>query len=224
MGLPSFSVHRPILVGMVFLGVVILGLVSVLRLQVELYQGENKGIISVIIRVRGGLQPTEVEKLITKPVEEALASVSHVKNLYSHSREAEGRVTLEFETGTDMNYAALEVREKFSRVVPKLPPEIEKPVIANFTESDSAIAVFAITSETHPPEAIREMVSKELVPILTRVDGVASVEVYGGRERKIMVELDRDKMFAYNIPLSVSWMYWAGAMSTSLPDKWGEAV
>ncbi len=199
MGLPSFSVKRPVLVGMVFLGIVIMGLVAVLRLQVELYQGENKGIISVIIRVRGGLQPTEVEKLITKPVEEALATVSHVKNLYSHSREAEGRVTLEFETGTDMNYAALEIREKFSRVLPKLPPEIEKPVIANFTESDSAIVVFAVTSETSPPEAIREMVSKEMVPTLTRVDGVASVEVYGGRERKIMVELDRDKMFAYHI-------------------------
>ncbi len=199
MGLPSFSLKRPVLIGMIFSGIVIMGLVSVMRLQVELYQGENKGIISIIIRVRGGLQPTEVEKLITKPVEEAVATVAHVKNLYSHSREAEGRVTLEFETGTDMNYAALEIREKFSRVVPRLPTEIEKPVIANFTESDSAIVIFAVTSENHPPEAIREMVGKDLIPTLTRIDGVASVEAYGGRERKIMVELDRDKMFAYSI-------------------------
>ncbi len=186
---------------MIFLAIVVLGMVSLFQLQIELYQGENRGIISIIIRVRGGLPPTEVEKMITKPVEESVATVSRLKNLYSHSREAESRVTLEFEVGTDMNYAALEVREKFSRVIPKLPDEIEKPVIANFTESDSAILIFAVTSDIHPPEMIRELVDQDLVPILTRIDGVASVEVYGGRERKIMVELDRDKMFAYGISI-----------------------
>lgn len=201
MGLPSFSVRRPVLTGMIFLALVVLGLVSVFQLQVELYQGENRGIISIIIRVRGGLPPVEVEKLITKPVEEAVATVAHAANLYSHSREAEARVTLEFEPGTDMNYAALEVREKFSRVLPKLPSEIEKPVIANFSEGDAAILVFAVTSDTHPPEEVREVVGQDLVTLLTRIDGVASVESYGGRVRKILVELDRDKMFAYNISI-----------------------
>ena len=201
MGLPGFATRRPILTIMVFLAVVILGMVSVFQLQVELYQGESRGIISVIVRVRGGLPPVEVEKLITKPVEEALASVTHVSELYSHSREAESRVTLEFEPGTDMNYAALEVREKFSRVLPNLPTEIEKPLIANFTEGDEAILVFAVTSDNHSPEDVRELMDKEMTPIISRIDGVASVEVYGGRARKILVEVDRDKMFAYNISI-----------------------
>ncbi len=201
MGLPHFSVRRPVLTGMVFLAIVVLGLVSLFRLQVELYQGENRGIISIIVRVRGGLPPEDVEKLITKPVEEAVATVTHVKNLYSHSREAEARVTLEFEPGTDMKFAALEIREKFSRVLPKLPSEIEKPVIANFSEGDAAIVVFAVTSEKHPPEEVREMAGKDLVAMLTRLDGVASVETYGGRSRKILVEVDRDKMFAYNVSI-----------------------
>lgn len=199
MGLPNFAIKRPIFTIMVFLAIMVLGIVSVFQLQVELYQGENRGIISVIVRVRGGLPPVEVEKLITKPIEGALASISHVVNLYSHSREAESRVTLEFKPGTDMNYAALEVREKFSRVLPELPSEIEKPLIANFTENDAAIMVFAVTSDAHSPEEVRQVMDKELGPVLTRVDGVASVEVYGGRARKILVELDRDKMFAYNI-------------------------
>lgn len=201
MGLPALSVRRPVMTGMIFFAILVLGLVSVFRLQIELYQGENRGIISIIVRVRGGLPPVEVEKLITKPIEESVATVSHMKNLYSHSREAESRVTLEFEPGTDMNYAALEIREKFSRVLPKLPSEIEKPVIANFSEGDAAILVFAVTSETHPPEEVRQRVEKELVQLLTRVDGVASVEIYGGRERKILVEVDRDKMFAYNVSI-----------------------
>ncbi len=148
---------------------------------------------------RGGLPPPEVEKTITKPVEEAVATVSKLKSLYSSSREAESRVTMEFETGTDMNFAALEVREKFSRVKPLLPKEIEKPVIANYDDTSSAILIFSLTSGTMAPEDIRAMVDNELKPLLARVDGVASVEVYGGRERKILVEMDRDKMFGYNI-------------------------
>jgi HAE1 family hydrophobic/amphiphilic exporter-1 len=121
--------------------------------------------------------------------------------MYSNSRESESRVTLEFDTGTDMRFAALEVREKFSRIKGLLPSEIEKPVIANYQDSDSAILISAVTSETSNPEQIRSIVDRDLKPRLDRVDGVASVEIYGGRERKIMVELDRDKMFAYNVSI-----------------------
>ncbi len=172
-----------------------------MRLPVELYQGQNQGIVSIIVRARGGLPPTDVEKSITKPVEEAVATVSHLKSLYSHSREAESRVTIEFEPGTNMDFAALEVREKFSRVKPRLPKEIEKPIIANYSDSDNAALIFALTSETMSPEDVRELVDQEFKPVLSRVSGVASVEVYGGRERKILVELDRDKMVAYNISI-----------------------
>ncbi|MDD5672205.1 MAG: efflux RND transporter permease subunit, partial [Candidatus Omnitrophica bacterium] len=201
MGLPNFAIRKPVLTAMLFTALVILGVVSFFRLPVELYQGQNQGIVSIIVRARGGLPPTDVEKSITKPIEEAVATVSHLKNLYSHSREAESRVTMEFETGTDMNFAALEVREKFSRVKPKLPKEIEKPVIANYEDTDAAVLIVALTSATMSPEEVRDMVDTELKPIISRVDGVASVEVYGGRERKILVEVDRDKMVAYNISI-----------------------
>lgn len=201
MGLPSFSIRRPILTVMLFVGLLILGVISLTRLEVELYQGQDQGIVSIIVRARGGLPPVEVEKQITKPIEEAIATVSRIKNLYSHSREAESRVTMEFEPGTDMKFAALEIREKFSRVKPLLPREIEKPVIANYNDSDAAIFIFALTSDSLSPEEIRDLVETDLKPILTRVDGVASVEVYGGRERKILVEIDRDKMIAYNISI-----------------------
>ncbi len=201
MGLPSFSIHRPVLIIMVFIGLIILGIISLMRLPVELYQGQDAGIVSIIVRARGGLPPEDVEKTITKPIEEAVGTVSHLKNLYSHSREAESRVTMEFEPGTDMKFAALEVREKFARVKPLLPDEIEKPVIANYDDSQSAIMVFALTSNSMSPEEIRELVETDLKPMLARVDGVASVEIYGGRERKILVEIDRDKMVEYNIPI-----------------------
>jgi len=201
MGLPQVTVKRPVLTLMLLSGLMMMGVISLTRLQIELYQGSAHGVISILTRVRGGLSPEEVEKLITKPVEEAVATVSHLKSMYSNSREAESRVTLEFEPGTDMNFAALEVREKFSKARSKLPTEIEKPVIGNYSESESAIVILSVTSKSKTPEQIREIVDNQLKPILARVDGVASVEVYGGRERKILVEMDRDKMYAHNISI-----------------------
>jgi len=195
------SIKKPVFITMIFLAVMILGTIAMMELPVELYQGRAKGIISIVVNARGGLPPLEVEKNITKPVEESVSTVSHLKNMYSSSREAESRVTLEFEVGTDMNFAALEVREKFARVKPLLPKEIEKPVIANYDDNESAFFIFAMTSEILSPEQVRDLVETELKPILGRVNGVASVEVYGGRQRKILIEIDRDKLTAYNISI-----------------------
>jgi hydrophobic/amphiphilic exporter-1 (mainly G- bacteria), HAE1 family len=199
MGLPTISIKRPVFTVVIFLAGMLLGGISLFRLPIELYQGQAQSIISIVVHARGGLPPGEVEKGITKPIEEAVATVSNLKNLYSSSREAESRVTMEFEIGTNMNFAALEVREKFSRVKPLLPKEIEKPVIANYDDAQAAVLIFALSSNSLSPEEVREVVESELKPILARIDGVASVEVYGGRERKILVEMDRDKMVAYNI-------------------------
>ena len=201
MGLPTISVKRPVFTIVIFATLILLGFIALFLLPVELYQGSSRGVVSIIVRARGGLPPVEVERMITHPIEEAVSTASHLKSMYSNSREAEGRVTLEFEPGTDMRFAGLEVREKFSKVKGLLPEEIEKPVIANFEDSDSAVLIFAVTSAILTPEEIREIVDHELKPWLDRVDGVASVEIYGGRERKILIELDRDKMFAYNISI-----------------------
>src|SRR3990167_7656272 len=166
MGLPTFGAQKQVLTWMIFAGVIMLGLISLFLLPVELYQGTSRGIISIIIRARGGLPPTEIERMITRLVEESVSTVSHLKNMYSNSRESESRVTLEFEPGTDMKFAALEVREKFSRVKGLLPSEIEKPIIANYQDTDAAVLIFAITSDALNPEEIRQEVDQNLKPKL----------------------------------------------------------
>ncbi len=199
MGLPSFSVKRPVTILMITVAALLLGLISLTRLPVELYQDTGRGIISIVLRVRGGLSPQDVERMVTRPVEEAVASVQHLKRLYSNTREGEARVTLEYEPGTDMDFAALEVREKFSAVQGNLPKELERPVLANYKESDSAILVYSVSSSSLTPEEIRETIENKLKPRLSRINGVASIDIFGGRERKILVELDRDKLFAQAI-------------------------
>ena len=84
MGLPKESVKRPVLTIVIFSGLVFLGIISLTRLPVELYQGLSSGIVSIIIRARGGLAPVEVEHMITRQVEEAVSTANRLKAMYSN--------------------------------------------------------------------------------------------------------------------------------------------
>ena len=106
---------------MVYTTLILLGIISLTQLPVELYSNISFGEISIIIEVRGGIPPTEVETLVTKPVEEAVGSVSHLAEMMSISKEGESTVVLSFEPGINMEFAALDVREKFAKVKNKYP-------------------------------------------------------------------------------------------------------
>ncbi len=201
MSLPSFSIKRPVTMLMTYTILVLIGFLSLLQLPVELYPNISFGEISIIIGVRGGIPPTEVETLVTKLVEEAVGTVSHLEEMLSISKEGESTVVLSFEPGIDMDFAALEVREKFAKVKNKLPKEIEKPIIAQFKRSDVPIVIIAVTSLRRTTEEIRKIVDEDVREALKRISGVADVEVAGGRERKILVEVDQRKLAAYNISL-----------------------
>ena len=201
MNLPEISIKKPVTVFMMTLILVLFGIVSMTKLPVELYPNTSFGEISIIIQVRGGIPPTEVETLVTKPIEEAVATVSNLKQLLSISKEGESTVVLSFKPGTDMEFAALEVREKFAKIKNQLPKEIEKPVIAQFQQGDVPIVVLAITSERRSTEDIRKIVDQTMKESFRRVTGVANVEVAGGRERKILVEADQIRLAAFGIPI-----------------------
>ncbi|MCB1195864.1 efflux RND transporter permease subunit [bacterium] len=199
MGLPVKSVNRPVTITMLFAGILLFGFISLKQLPVELTPNRDYGQISIIISVRGGMPPTEIESLITKPVEEAIGTVSHLKNVSSSSRESLCIIGLDFEPGTDMDFASLEVREKFSRVKNKLPSEANKPVIAKWAYSQNATMLLSITSNTLTPEMLRRRIEELFKSAISRIDGVANVEIWGGRERKILVELDQTKLSGYNV-------------------------
>ena len=201
MSLPSFSIRRPVTVFMLCAAMAILGGIAVTRLPIELYPNFSFGDIQIIIDVRGGMPPEEVENRIARPIEENVGDAAHLKDMISISEEARCRVVLTFEPGTAMDFAALEVREKFSKVRSKLPKEIEKPVVAKFNQEDSPILVMAVTALGYTPEMLRRLVDEEIKDRIMRAEGVANVEVGGGRERKILVEIDLAKLQAFRLPI-----------------------
>ncbi len=201
MNLPKLAITRPVATIMFFTAFILIGIMALFRLPVELYPNISFGEISIIIQIRGGIPPTEVETLVTKPIEEVVSTVSHLEEMLSISKEGESTIVLSFEPGIDMDFVALEVREKFARVKNKLPKEVEKPIIAQFKRSDVPIMILAVTSPRRTTEEIRKVVDEVVKERIKRVGGVANVEVGGGRERKILVEVSQRALVKYSLPL-----------------------
>ncbi|MFH1094055.1 MAG: efflux RND transporter permease subunit [Candidatus Omnitrophota bacterium] len=203
MSLPRYSVNRPIMIFMIFFGALMIGIVALEKLPVELMPNTSFGNVTIFINVRGGIPPVEIEERITRPVEEAVSSVSHVRSIESTSEEASATIVIKFEPGTNMDFAALEVREKFARVKNDLPEEIEKPVIAKYEYSDVPVMILAMTGgKRYTPEMLGTIVDESLKTKLERINGVADVEIGGRRERKILVEIQQSKLDAYKMPIN----------------------
>jgi len=202
MSLPNLSVRRPIAVSMFFIGCALLGTIAFGLLPVEMMPNVSFGDITINIDVRGGSPASEIERRIAIPVEQAVSSVSHLKNILSISKEGNATIILEFEPDTNMDFAALEVREKFNRIRSKLPPEIEKPVIAKYEYMDVPIMILAVTSDYRTSEELRKIVDEKIKDRIQRIEGVARAEVAGGRERKILVEVDQYKLQAFGLAIN----------------------
>ncbi|MBK9429149.1 MAG: efflux RND transporter permease subunit [Elusimicrobia bacterium] len=112
MSLPSFAVRRPVTTVMFFLGLAILGVFSWWKLPVDLVPNAAAGSLTIYVGVRGGLPPEDIETLVTKIIEEAVATVQHLRSVLSVSRKDRSVVTLTYEPGTDLSFAALEVQER----------------------------------------------------------------------------------------------------------------
>jgi len=202
MSLPGFSVNRPTFISMLFAGIIIIGVIALKMLPVEMMPNISYGDITINIDVRGGIPASEIENRISKPVEEAVSSASHLRNILSISKEGNATIILEFEPGTEMNFAALEVREKFNRIRNKLPREIEKPVIAKYEYMDVPIMILAVTSDRRSPEQLRKIVDERIKDRIQRIEGIARAEVVGGREGKIIIEIDQYRLQAYQLSIN----------------------
>lgn len=197
--LPKLAMSRPTAWLMLVALVTLTGLTAWRQLPLELMPNVSYGHVSIYIDVRGGMPPPEVERLVTKPVEAAMGTVSKLKRIISTSKKHRAIISLEFEPGTNMDLATLEVREKFLSVKSQLPKMIEKPVIAHYEEADAPVVIAALTSQNQSPEMLRQLVERSLKEHLLRLEGVANIEIGGGRTRKILVELDKHHMVAQGL-------------------------
>ncbi len=201
MNLPKFSVERPVTIMMMVVGIIIFGVVSLNLLPQELFPQIVYPQLTVVTPYENAA-PEEIETLITKPIEEAVGTVSGVKRIHSISKEGLSLVIAEFGWNQNINFAALGMREKIDLIKERLPREAEEPIVLPFNPFDKPILIISITSTgDRAPVSLKNIVKKMIKDEVEKVEGVASATISGGQEREIQVELDQDKLQARGIPI-----------------------
>jgi len=195
-----FSVRRPIAISMLIGVLVVMGLVSLQKLGLDLLPELSFPSVSVVTTYPG-VSPEDIEEMITKPVEEAVATVSGVKKLTSMSMEGLSVVTVEFNWGKNLDFAAQDIRDKLGLIEGYLPEDASKPLVVKFDISMMPIMEGYASYRGMSPEDVRKFVKDHVKPRLERIDGVASVTVSGGREKEIWVEIDRGKLENFGLSL-----------------------
>jgi HAE1 family hydrophobic/amphiphilic exporter-1 len=181
----------------VFLIIVILGMVSLSRLSIDLMPEITYPTISVITSY-GNVGPQEMEELVTRPIEEALAAVQGVEEITSTSTEGRSMVRISFDWGTDLDVAANDIRDRIDRVLGRLPDDIDRPMIRKFDLSAFPILIMGVSSSMNPRD-LRQVVEDQVKYRLERVPGVASVDIWGGLTREIHVDLRADQLKALGL-------------------------
>ncbi len=203
MNLPKLAVGRPVMTTMIFVGVMLLGVVSFSRLQIDLLPDIEFPSISVTTNYDGA-GPEEIETLITRPIEEAVGTVEGIDRIESFSTEGRSRVSLRFNWGTSLDTAMNDVRSTIDRVKGQLPDEADDPVVFRFDINSFPIMQLSLSGQLSESQ-LRQLSERQLEPRLERVEGVASVDVRGGLAREFQVIMDTERLRAYGLsPTEVS--------------------
>ena len=201
MRLTDLALKRPIAVSMIFLALGLMGFLSWQRLPLELMPNLNYPQLTVVTNCEN-VGPQEMESLVTKTVESALGTIGHTRQINSISREGISLVTMDFDWGTNMNYASLDVREKLDQVKDLLPKEASTPMIIRYDPGSLPVMSLAVKGENLGFEDLQNLVSDVIKRELERVPGVASARLSGGQEREIRVAVHPGRLAAHKVSIS----------------------
>lgn len=202
MSLPELSVKKPVTILMFTAGIILLGVISWTRLSQELFPPITYPQITVVTSYENAA-PEEIEALITRPIEESVSAASSIRKVSSTSREGTSIVICEFNWNTNMDFAALNVREKVDLIKEKLPRDSEEPIVMKYNPFDTPILILSVSAEEGQisPYELREITRRIIKDEVEKIDGVAQVILSGGREREIVVELNQERLRAFSVSI-----------------------
>ncbi len=198
MNLPRLAVRRPITTAMLLLSVLLFGAIAMKRLPLAFLPEVDVPFIGIEVPYPNS-NPTQVEREITKPLEEALATLSGIKRLRSSSSADSASVRLEFDWGHDLDIIRMQVSEKVDQIKPALPAGIGEVLIYSFNTSDIPVIQGRISAEGVDLSANYELLETRVVNRLRRVPGVAKVDLDGVEPREIFIELVTDEVKRHGV-------------------------
>lgn len=200
MSILGASIRRRISTTMAFTALCLMGAIAASRLPVELLPDIELPGLTVITPFENAA-PSEVEKLVTARIEEAVTGVSGVASVSSESIEGLSIVRIAFQWGTDMDMALIETKEKADLVKGELPEDSGQSMVVKYDPADDPVMIYSVTLKNGDAGSARRRVEKEIVPFIERINGVSLVDVLGGDRREIHVDIDGARLYAHNLSL-----------------------
>jgi HAE1 family hydrophobic/amphiphilic exporter-1 len=199
MRLPEFSVKQPVATLMLFLAVILLGVVSLTRLNIDMFPDIEPPVVS-ILTTWPGASASDVETEVTKVIEDQVNAVSNLDTLTSKSLDNLSVVMCRFDWGTDLDVATNDIRDKLELARRDLPRDVETPMIFKFSSATAPILFMTITGEKTWPR-LYHLADKQIADELRRVPGVGAIEIYGGLRRRINIYFDIKKIEGFHLSL-----------------------
>ncbi|MHB9110476.1 MAG: efflux RND transporter permease subunit [Armatimonadota bacterium] len=201
MSLTRLAITRPVTILMLVLALVVLGWQSMRQLPVDLYPDIEFPML-YISTVYPGTGPEEIETLVSKPIEDAVSTVSGLKKLTSSSSEGVSTVMMEFEIGTDLDAVTSDVRSKVDAMRNALPDDAQAPVVNKLDVGAMPVVQLSLSSKRRSSQEVRRIGDDVIKDRLSQISGVAAVRVAGGDVREVRVEVDKARLEAYGVGIS----------------------
>src|SRR5918993_8992 len=199
MKLAEVSIKRPTLVIVLFIVLILGGLLAYKSLNYELLPKFSPSVVSVTT-IYPGASPSEVENTVSKKIEDAVSSMENIKKLDTRSYESVSSVVITLNSGSDVDYALNDAQRRINAVLKDLPEDVDPPSLNKFSLDDLPIMTMAASGKMDEA-AFYDLMDKRIAPVLSRVEGVAKVNLIGGREREIQVSIDADRLDGFGLSL-----------------------
>jgi HAE1 family hydrophobic/amphiphilic exporter-1 len=193
MKIVDFSLKNRVTMSMVVLVIVILGMISFTKLGLDMLPDLDYPVISVVTTY-SGVSSEDIEQNITRPVEQWISTVSNIKKLNSISLEGQSVVMVEFEWGTNLDFAAQDVRDVIGLYDQYLPKGSQKPFVMKFNFSQMPLIAYGITGGNMSLSKLRDYIDNEVATRLERIEGVASAAVFSPEINEVLVSVDKGKL------------------------------
>ena len=201
MDIIKFAIKRPVTLFMSMCVAVILGIVSLTGMDMELMSSIDIP-VALVMTTYTGAGPEEVESLVTKPIEGAVANVEGIDTIQSTSSEGTSFVIAQFDYGTDMDEAITDMKDKIDMIEMTLPEDADAPTVLKMDMNSTPVANIAITSDTLSNNELLSLVEDTLQPRFERQSDVASVDLTGGKETEFIIEINPDQMEGLGLSMS----------------------
>ncbi|MEM7181762.1 MAG: efflux RND transporter permease subunit, partial [Spirochaetota bacterium] len=208
--------HNPIFVTMLVLGTFLMGIISFWNMQFSVLPPTTYPALSIETEYYG-VGPEKIEKILTKPIEESVATIGGIEKIFSSSEEGKSKVNIEFEKGTDLDIKSMEIRDKLDLIASTFPREVHKPVLINFDPTQKPFLIVSLDSKQFTDAKLDKKTKKskkklslfelriyaerELKQQIKGVKGVSEVFVIGGRVKEVMIACDLQSMLSYQVSM-----------------------